>query len=92
MKDQDSQLIWEAFDPNSRWSEEGFEELDYEKIPFDELRQLNPEEAGRALKKLTEIDDLYQRHNRAFTDPSQRKLIDNARNRMKILRGIIAKK
>ena len=91
MKKDDSDLIWEAYDGSneSSWSQEGYEELDYEKIPTSELSQLTPDEAKVALDKMSELWDLYQRHERAFTDPRQSKLLQNVKTRMKILRDVI---
>ena len=72
----------------NNWSGEGYEELDYESIPVDELKQLSPEEAKKAIEKLSHADFVYQQHNFAFTDPEQRAKIDNVRGRLDVLRDV----
>lgn len=87
MKDKDTQLIWESY--NDRRSGDGYEELDFEKIPHDELNQLSSDEAKMALSQLGELDIAIQKStDRAFDDDTRRRRSDIHR-RMKTLRDII---
>lgn len=87
MKDKDTHLIWESY--NDRRSGDGYEELNFEKIPHDELKQLNADEAKMALSQLGELDVAIQKStDRAFDDDTRRRR-DDIHGRMKTLRDII---
>ena len=79
----------EENDRPSGWENEGYEELDYEKMPFDELKQLSPEEAKAAIGKLNQIDIAIQKStDRMFNDRETARR-NNISGRIKTLQDII---
>jgi hypothetical protein len=89
----DNKLIWENYEDNLQSKHHQLEgnsgEVNFEKLPVDELKQLSPEEAKEAIGNLNQIDIAIQKStDRSFSaeDNSRR---SNIHSRVKLLSNII---
>ena len=93
MNDDDSKLIWENYEDNlqfrDRRGDDG-EELDFEKIPTDELKQLSPDEAKHAIGDLNKIDIAIQKSTDRSFSSEENSRRSNIHGRIKLLKDIIS--
>ena len=83
MQDKDQKLIWESYQ-----DQDG--ELDFEKLPVDELKRLSPEEAKLAIGMLNKIDIAIQKGTDRMYNDVERAQRNNISGRIKLLNDIIS--
>jgi hypothetical protein len=83
MQDKDQKLIWESYQDQPG-------ELDFEKLPVDELKRLSPEEAKLAIGMLNKIDIAIQKGTDRMYNDVERAQRNNISGRIKLLNNIIS--